>query len=87
MSERPSEQQTPPPEQPPLTPPAQIVSPWMVLSSVFRAWFGVQTESNRQRDFGSNNASSFIIAGIIFVIFMVCAVMVVVNVALSGHTQ
>lgn len=65
----------------------QLVTPWMLLGSVFRAWFGVQTEANRARDFSANKASSFILAGIIFVVFLVVAVIVVVNIALSGHTQ
>ncbi len=58
------------------------VSPLQALISVFRAWFGVQTDANRQRDFNSNNASSFIIAGVIFSIAMVFAVVIVVNIVL-----
>lgn len=58
------------------------VTPWQALTSVFRAWFGVQSDANRRRDFNSNNASSFIIAGIIFTVAMVLAVVLVVNTVL-----
>jgi uncharacterized membrane protein YesL len=60
------------------------VSTWNVLSSVFRAWFGVQTEENRKRDFGSNNPAPFIIAGVIFTLVMIIGVIIAVNIALSG---
>ncbi len=58
------------------------ISPLQALVSVIRAWFGVQTDANRQRDFNSNNASSFIIAGIIFVVVMVLGVVIAVNIVL-----
>lgn len=58
------------------------VSPLQALISVFRAWFGVQTDANRQRDFNSNNASSFIIAGVIFTVVMILAVVIAVNMVL-----
>lgn len=60
------------------------VTAFTVLGSVFRAWFGVQTEENRKRDFNSNNPTPFIVAGIIFAVVMVIAVIVAVNFALSG---
>lgn len=55
-----------------------------VLGSVFRAWFGVQKEANRQRDFSSNNPTPFIVAGIVFAVIMVVGVIIAVNIALSG---
>ena len=58
------------------------ISPLQALVSVIRAWFGVQTDANRQRDFNSNNASSFSIAGIIFVVVMVLGVVIAVNMVL-----
>lgn len=58
------------------------VSPLQALVSVFRAWFGVQTDANRQRDFNSNNASSFIVAGVIFAVAMVLAVVIAVKMVL-----
>lgn len=63
--------------------PDQNLSPFTVLGSVFRAWFGVQTEKNRQRDFSSNDPKPFIIAGIIFAVVMVIGVIIAVNIALS----
>jgi hypothetical protein len=54
------------------------------FGSVFRAWFGVQSAANRQRDFASADAKPFIIAGVIFAIGMVIAIIVVVNIVLSA---
>lgn len=59
-------------------------TPLNAFTSVFRAWFGVQSEANRQRDFASTDAKPFIAAGIIFAIAMVIAVIVVVNIVLSA---
>ena len=62
----------------------QEISALSVLGSVFRAWFGVQKEENRQRDFSSNNPVPFIVAGIIFAVIMVIGVIIAVNLALAG---
>lgn len=62
------------------------VGPLGVLASVFRAWFGVQSEARRQRDFGSGNPRPFIIAGVIFVIVMVIAVITAVNLAITASS-
>lgn len=67
----------------------QEVTVFSVVVSVFRAWFGVQTEENRRRDFNANKPTAFIVAGIIFMAVMVIAVIIAVNIALStagaGH--
>lgn len=55
-----------------------------VVISVFRAWFGVQTEENRKRDFSSNDPTPFIVAGIIFTLIMIVGVIIAVKLALSG---
>lgn len=60
------------------------VNAFTVLGSVFRAWFGVQTEANRKRDFSSNNPVPFIVAGVIFALVMIIGVIIAVNMALSG---
>lgn len=60
------------------------VTPLTVIGSVFRAWFGVQTEENRKRDFSSNNPVPFIVAGIVFALIMIIGVIIAVNVAMSG---
>lgn len=62
----------------------QEITALSVLGSVFRAWFGVQKEENRKRDFSSNNPTPFIVAGIIFAVVMVLGVIIAVNIALSG---
>lgn len=58
-----------------------------VVGSVFRAWFGVQTEENRQRDFNANKPGAFIAAGIIFTVLMIVGVIIAVNIALSGTAK
>lgn len=63
------------------------VSTWNVLTSVFRAWFGVQTEENRKRDFNSNNPMPFIVAGVVFALVMIVGVIIAVNIALSSAGQ
>ena len=65
---------------------APKTSPLTALGSVFRAWFGVQSDANRQRDFATSDPKPFIIAGIIFTVVMVVGVIVLVNIALSATT-
>ncbi|MCC2637297.1 MAG: hypothetical protein K0Q68_1016 [Moraxellaceae bacterium] len=62
----------------------QEVGAFTVLGSVFRAWFGVQTEENRKRDFNASNPGAFIVAGVIFAVVMIVGVIIAVNLALSG---
>ena len=54
-----------------------------VLQSTVAAALGVQSEKNRQRDFSHGKASTFIIAGIIFLVVFVVAVYSVVQIVLS----
>ena len=49
------------------------------LVSVFRAWFGVQSEAARERDFNQGDARTFIIAGVLFTLVMVLAVALTVK--------
>ena len=65
------------------TKPTQV-STLDVVISVFRAWFGVQTEENRKRDFNSNDPTPFIVAGVIFTLIMIVGVIIAVKFALSG---
>lgn len=60
------------------------VSTLDVILSVFRAWFGVQTEENRKRDFSSSDPTPFIVAGVIFALIMILGVIIAVKFALSG---
>ncbi len=74
---------TSPPKDPQQKPEDDGVSPLTVLASVFRSWFGVQTEKNRQRDFSSKDPTPFIVAGVIFTVGMVVGVIIIVKMALS----
>lgn len=84
MSDSDRKQDTPPSGTPGDGKAGGDVSALSVLASVFRAWFGVQTEENRRRDFSSNNPAPFIVAGIIFTLVMIIGVIIAVNLALSG---
>ncbi len=58
---------------------------WQVVHSVLAAFFGVQSEANRQRDFTRGKPSQFIIIGLIatalFVLIMVGIVRLVLHLA------
>ncbi len=47
------------------------VSPLAIMKSVIAASFGVQTKSNRERDFKQGKFHHFVIGGIVFAIFFV----------------
>ncbi len=58
---------------------------WQVVQSVAAAFFGVQSERNRQRDFTRGKPSQFIIIGLIatalFVVTMILAVNLILRFA------
>jgi hypothetical protein len=58
---------------------------WQVVLSVLAAFFGVQSEKNRQRDFTRGKPSQFIIIGLIatavFVVVMIAIVQLVLKLA------
>lgn len=54
-----------------------------VIGSVLAAGFGVQSSSNRERDFNQGSARQFIIAGIVFTVMFVGALISVVNLAVG----
>ncbi|GGI92534.1 DUF2970 domain-containing protein [Shewanella gelidii] len=56
---------------------------WQVLSSTLAAFFGVQKESNRVRDFNHDSPLPFIIAGIILAVALVLCLVVIVYYVLS----
>lgn len=60
------------------------LSAWQVISSTMAAAFGVQSSRNRERDFKRGRASHFIIAGIVFTVLFVAAVIGVVNLVLGS---
>ncbi len=58
------------------------VSPIGVMRSVVAASFGVQTKSNRERDFKQGKFHHFVIAGIVFAVLFVLVLVGLVNVVL-----
>jgi hypothetical protein len=50
-----------------------------VIGSIFASWFGVQSNKNRERDFTYGKASTFVFAGIIFVILFILFVIGIVQ--------
>jgi hypothetical protein len=54
-----------------------------VIGSVAAAAFGVQSSANRERDFASGSAKTYIIAGIVFTIVFILAIVGVVRLILS----
>ncbi|KVX01897.1 DUF2970 domain-containing protein [Shewanella frigidimarina] len=59
------------------------MSIWRVFSSTVAAFFGVQTEQNRQKDFQTQSPLPFIIMGIILAIALVISLILIVNQVLS----
>ncbi len=63
------------------------ITPFSFMGSIIAAWFGVQSKSNRERDFEQGKFHHFVIGGIIFavlfVLFVVGIVKVVMHFALS----
>lgn len=58
--------------------------PLQVLASIVRAWFGVQSEAARARDFASRDPRPFIVAGLLFTAALVAGVVIAVNLVLSA---
>lgn len=54
------------------------------FKSVAAAFFGVQSDKNRQKDFSEGKLSHFIIVGIISVILFVSALIFVVNLVMPN---
>ena len=57
---------------------------WQMALSTVAAAFGVQSSSNRKRDFTKGKASHFILFGIGFTVLFVLAVVMVVRTVLSS---
>ena len=62
----------------------ESLKPFEVVASVFAAGLGVQSSSNRERDFKQGRPGVFIAAGIIFTLLFVGTVVTVVQLVLSG---
>ncbi|NQY62351.1 MAG: DUF2970 domain-containing protein [Alteromonadaceae bacterium] len=54
------------------------------FKSVGAAFFGVQSNKNRERDFNHGKLSHFIIAGIIAVLIFIASLVAVVSLVLPG---
>jgi hypothetical protein len=52
------------------------------FKSVGAAFFGVQSEKNRERDFTTGKLSHFIIAGLIAVVLFIACLIVIVSLVL-----
>lgn len=50
-----------------------------VVQSTLAAAIGVQSKENRERDFEEGNAGTFIVAGVLFTVLFVAAIVVVVS--------
>ena len=65
--------------------PSPTLSFGKLLMSVLSAFFGVQSEANRQRDFSSGKLSHFIIIGLIlglaFILIVIGVVQIVMKLA------
>tara|TARA_B100000700_G_scaffold309411_1_gene388540 strand:+ start:1109 stop:1306 length:198 start_codon:yes stop_codon:yes gene_type:complete len=55
------------------------------LLSVVAAFFGVQTDKNRQRDFNKKSPVPFIVVGIVLAALLVIGVMLIVKWVLATH--
>lgn len=56
------------------------LSLWQVICSVFAAGFGVQSRENKVRDFSRGKPLQFIIAGLLFTIGFLIALITLANV-------
>ena len=59
---------------------------WQVTQSVLAAFFGVQSEANRQRDFTRGKPGQFVIIGLIATALFVLAMVVIVKLVLRFAT-
>jgi len=50
-----------------------------VVKSVLAAFMGVQSEANRKRDFEHGSLSNYVVAGIIFTLLFVVAIILLVS--------
>lgn len=77
-----NEPASPPPPQTDRTPPPPLPLA-SIVKSVFAAAFGVQSQRNRERDFGQGSYRHFVVAGIVFTVLFVLTLVTVVRIVLS----
>lgn len=63
------------------------VSLLQVAQSVLAAFFGVQSERNRQRDFEHGSGRAFVVAGLIGTALFVLVVVLVVKLVIGAATS
>jgi magnesium-transporting ATPase (P-type) len=51
-----------------------------VFKSVLAAVIGVQSDANRKKDFEQGSLSTYIIAGLIFMVFFIAAIIFIVSI-------
>ncbi|NMH65093.1 DUF2970 domain-containing protein [Shewanella salipaludis] len=56
---------------------------WQVFCSTLAAFFGVQTDANRVRDFQQNSPLAFIIMGIVMALVLVMTLIFIVQQVLA----
>jgi len=56
---------------------------FQVISSVVSAAFGVQSSAHRERDFTGGSAKTYIVAGIVFTVIFILAIVGVVRLVLA----
>ncbi|GIU18794.1 MULTISPECIES: DUF2970 domain-containing protein [unclassified Shewanella] len=56
---------------------------WQLFSSTIAAFFGVQTEQNRLRDFQASSPLPFIVMGIVLAIVFVAGLLLIVKQVLA----
>lgn len=57
---------------------------WRVVLSVLQASFGVQSNTNRERDFGSRSIWPFVVAALLFTVIFILVLSFIVKLALPG---
>jgi hypothetical protein len=58
---------------------------WLqVIGSVLAAAFGVQSSANRERDFTAGSGKIYIIAGMIFTLLFIIALVTIVNLVIGS---
>ena len=63
---------------------SKSLNPLQVVASVFAAGLGVQSSKNRERDFKQGKIGVFIVAGLTFTLVFIGAVVMVVQLVLTG---
>ena len=67
--------------------PNKDLGPLEIMKSVGAAMIGVQSDSNRERDFEQGKASHFIVAGVVFVILFLLTLATIVSSVLESSGQ